>query len=107
MRDAASRKCAFTRSSLPARRRDRTCGRGGRRSVQKALLFHRGHPSRDEAGTWCERFDLPLKETFYHSAYGPRLAALRREIIETGRLPQMKAKPSPISMAADKTAVPV
>jgi len=59
------------------------------------------------AGTWCERFDLPLKEAFHHSAYGPRLATLRREIIRTERLPQTKPKPAPVPRAAEQGAMPV
>ncbi len=61
------------------------------------------------AGTWCERFDLPLKETFRHSAYSPRLATLRKEILETGRLPQAQAKPKPAPLPppAARNAIPV
>jgi 4-alpha-glucanotransferase len=42
-------------------------------------------------GTWSERLELPLGDYDRHPVYGPRLAAVRRLIAETGREAQLLA----------------
>ncbi len=39
------------------------------------------------AGTWSERLELPMGEYERHPVYGPRIAAVRHLIAETGREP--------------------
>ena len=42
-------------------------------------------PGSHGAGTWGERLELPFADYDRHPLYGPRLAAVRRLLTETGR----------------------
>jgi 4-alpha-glucanotransferase len=39
------------------------------------------------AETWSERLEFPLSECSAHPVYGPRIATVRRLILETQRYP--------------------